>query len=82
MIVAKMPPADVPVKILGFHIQREHIGEQSAQIARYFFNRVAAQIRWYFSFVCHGLVLPSINFLVCSVEILASKKPADSPRSA
>ena len=29
VIVAKVAPADVPVKVLGLHVNREHVGKQS-----------------------------------------------------
>ena len=31
MVIAKMRAAHVPMKILGFHIEREHIGQQRPQ---------------------------------------------------
>jgi hypothetical protein len=34
----------VPMKILCLHVKREHIGEQSTQVARYLLNCISAKI--------------------------------------
>jgi hypothetical protein len=34
VIIAKVPPADVPVKVLRLEIKPEHVGKQSNQVAR------------------------------------------------
>jgi hypothetical protein len=44
MIVAEMPAADVPVEILGFHIQREGVRQQHIERRRNFVYRGLRQI--------------------------------------
>jgi hypothetical protein len=51
MIIAKVLPAHVPMKVLRLYIKREDIGEQSTQVARYFFNGIPAKIRWRCCFI-------------------------------
>src|SRR5690242_14511103 len=65
MIVAKVPPADVPMKVLRLHVQREHVREQPSQVAGNLLNRVAAEIsRRLFASFCHCLILLSISELI------------------
>jgi hypothetical protein len=33
VIIAKVPPAYVPMKVLRLNVKREHVGKQSAQVA-------------------------------------------------
>src|SRR5206468_3060519 len=44
VVIAKVPPADVPVKVLRLQIKREDVGKHSAQVARYLLDRIPAQI--------------------------------------
>src|SRR6266850_236749 len=45
MVIAEMASADVPVKVLGLHIQRKDVGQQRAQDGGNLRNGVAAQVR-------------------------------------
>jgi hypothetical protein len=44
VVIAKVAPADVPVKILRLQVKREDVGKQSTQVARYLLDRIPAQI--------------------------------------
>ena len=51
VVVAKVLPAHVPVKVLRLYVKREDVGKQSTQVARYFFNGIPAKIRWRCCFI-------------------------------
>jgi hypothetical protein len=44
VVITKVPPAHVPVKVLRLHVKREHVRNQSTQIARYLLNGIPAKI--------------------------------------
>src|SRR6478672_3646963 len=44
MIVAEMRSADMPVEVLGLHVEREHVGEQRIQRTDDVLARIVAQI--------------------------------------
>src|SRR5918996_5343732 len=46
VIIAEVPAAYMPVKVLRLHVKREHVRKQSTQVTRYFLNRIPAEIRW------------------------------------
>src|SRR5690348_13470068 len=43
VVIAKMAASHVPVEVLGFQIEREHIGKQRSQLFRYFSDGIAAK---------------------------------------
>ena len=55
VIIAKVAPTDMPVKILRLHIKREQVRELSAQVARYLLDRIPVEIRrsFFVIFLCH-----------------------------
>ena len=44
MVIAEMRARDVPVEVLSFDVQREHIGEQYVERARNILDRVSFQV--------------------------------------
>src|SRR5581483_1419347 len=44
VVVAEMRSADVPVKILGFQVQRETVGEEAVESAGDIFRGIGAEI--------------------------------------
>jgi hypothetical protein len=57
VVIAKVLPAHVPVKVLRLYVKREDVGKQSTQVARYFFNGIPAEIGWRCSFSDHCSIL-------------------------
>src|SRR5262245_63576960 len=64
MIVAKVAPAYVPVKVLRLYVKRKYVGKQSTSVARDLLNRIVGEIE------CHCCCLIPNH---CSVLLSATE---------
>src|SRR5229473_7941112 len=73
VIFAKMRTRHVPMKVLGFQIQSEHVGEQDIQRARKIPHGIRLQVAWRVerSGPCFGISNSNLHFLSPFVSLNA-----------